>query len=203
MRRFVRVVLAGLVFIASADVTAAQRGQGGGNRPDQADASVPRLIRITGRLSPADGRKLAQVETVTLRLYAQESSDTVLWEETQHVMPDAEGRYAVLLGSTRPDGMPLEVFQSNEPRWIGTTIEGMEEKEGPRIRFVSVPYALRASDADTLGGLPVSAFVKSADADASTAARALPADSPSEILPGTPTALAKYSSATDLSPSNV
>ena len=195
MTNYLRLVcLCGLVLLSSAPVSAQE---------PRTSVSVPRLIRVSGTLTPADGRTLAQVETVTLRLYAQETGDAVLWEETQHVTPDAGGRYAVLLGSTRPDGIPVEIFQANEPRWLGTTLEGVGEKEAPRVRLVSVPYALRASDADTLGGLPASAFLKSADATASTPGRSLQADSPSEILPGTPTALAKYSSATDLSQSNV
>ena len=33
------------------------------------------------------------------------------------------------------------------------------EVEQPRVLLVSVPYALKAADADTLGGLPASAFV--------------------------------------------
>ena len=190
-----------VVVFLSSGVTFAQDAQNGRSRALPATASVPRLIRITGALTPANGRALAQVETITLRLYAEESSDMVLWEETQHVMPDAEGRYSVLLGSTRPDGMPLEVFQSSEPRWVGTTIEGMGEKEGPRIRFVSVPYALRASDADTLNGVPASAFVRSDDPR--TEASAAAADAPAAILPGVPDALGKYSGADDIVPSSL
>jgi hypothetical protein len=201
MRRFPGALFVVAVFLSAAPALSAQDTQSGRSHP-QTVASVPRLIRITGSLTPASGRALAQVETITLRLYAQEASDTVLWEETQHVMPDADGRYSVLLGSTRPDGLPLEVFQSSEPRWVGTTIEGIGEKEGPRLRFVSVPYALRASDAETLGGVPASAFVRSDDSRTSAAAAAS-VDAPAVILPGVPDALGKYSGTEDIVPSSL
>lgn len=202
MRRSSGLLLLVGVFLSSSVFTLAQHTQGRDDRAPQATASLPRLIRITGILKPADGRPLAQVETITLRLYAEDTSDTVLWEETQDVLPDAEGRFAVLLGSTRPDGVPQAVFQSNAPRWVGTTLERAGEQEGPRVRFVSVPYALRASDADTLGGIPASAYVRATDESTSTT-RSLMVDAPNVINPGTPTSLAKYTTATDLSQSNV
>src|SRR3990170_1578308 len=37
--------------------------------------------------------------------------------------------------------------------------EGAVLEEQPRILLVSVPYALKAADAETLGGKPASAFV--------------------------------------------
>ena len=33
------------------------------------------------------------------------------------------------------------------------------EVERPRVRITSVPYALKASDAETLGGRPASAYL--------------------------------------------
>ena len=199
MRRISGALFVVVVLLSTSIAVFAQDAQSGRARPQPDTASVPRVIRITGTLTPADGRPLAEVEIITLRLYAEESSETVLWEETQHVVPDAQGRYSVLLGSTRPDGMPRDLFQSNEPRWVGTTIEGVGEKEGPRVRFVSVPYALRASDADTLGGVPASAFVRSDDARASATTSAT--DAPAAILPGIPDAIAKYSGVDDIVPS--
>ena len=200
MRRGFKIVVLMVVLLSSPTPAIAQAPPAREVPRDQAGASVPRLVRIAGVLTPAHGRALAQVETVTLRLYAEESSETVLWEETQHVLPDAQGRYSVLLGSTRPEGIPLEVFHSSEPRWVGTTIEGVGEREAPRVRFVSVPYALRAADAETLGGVPASAFVRSDDSRVKTTA-ASSADVPTAILPGTPDAVAKYSGADDIVPS--
>jgi len=43
-----------------------------------------------------------------------------------------------------------------KPRWLGVTINGGQEQ--PRVLLLSVPYALKAADAETIGGLPPSAF---------------------------------------------
>jgi hypothetical protein len=53
----------------------------------------------------------------------------------------------------------LELFASGEPRWLGAQVQLPGEVEQPRVLLVSVPYALKALDSETLGGLPPSAFV--------------------------------------------
>jgi hypothetical protein len=97
---------------------------------------------------------------VTFALYAQESGGAALWMETQNVHPDANGNYTVLLGAASKDGVPAEQFASGEARWLGLQVENRPEHT--RVLLVSVPYALKAHDAETLGGLPPSAFVTTA-----------------------------------------
>ena len=46
--------------------------------------------------------------------------------ETQNVQADAGGHYSILLGSTKPDGLPSELFASEQARWIGVQIEQQE-----------------------------------------------------------------------------
>ena len=82
-----------------------------------------------------------------------------LWQETQTVVVDADGRYTLLLGATLPEGLPLELFASGEARWLGRRFERPGEAEQARVLLASVPYALKASDADTLGGRPPSAYL--------------------------------------------
>jgi hypothetical protein len=117
-------------------------------------------VRVTGAFQPADGLPAARVEIVTRAIYGEETGGTPLWQETQNVTLDAEGRYTVLLGATRPEGLPLDVFASGEARWLGKHVERPGEGEQPRVRLTSVHYALRASNADTLGGLPPSAYLR-------------------------------------------
>ena len=50
--------------------------------------------------------------------------------------------------------MVFAVFASGEARWIGITLQGPGESEGLRMRLTSVPYAVHASNAETLGGRP-------------------------------------------------
>ena len=54
--------------------------------------------------------------------------------------------------------MPQIAFTEERARWLGVTIAG---RALPRAMLVAVPYALRAADADTLGGQPADSFVRS------------------------------------------
>jgi fibronectin-binding autotransporter adhesin len=120
-------------------------------------ATVPRLIRITGTLHDAGGKSLTGNVPVTFALYQDQNDTTATWEETQTISLDASGHYSVLLGSTNANGLPLEIFSAGQARWLGVRPEGQTEQ--PRILLLSVAYALKAADADTLGGKPASAFV--------------------------------------------
>jgi len=66
------------------------------------------------------------------------------------------GHYSALLGSSSAIGIPVDVFSDGEARWLGVQAKGQRER--PSVMLVSVPYAMKASDAETLGGLPASAF---------------------------------------------
>jgi hypothetical protein len=123
-------------------------------------SSVPRLIRFTGVLVDTAGRPRSGVVGVTFSVYSQASGGAALWQETQNVPLDAQGRYAVLLGLTKTEGLPVEVFNSPESRWLGVWPQLEGEKEHTRVALVSVPYALKAADTETLQGLPASAFVR-------------------------------------------
>ena len=127
--------------------------------PSSATATaVPPMIRVAGSLRPATG-PAAPVETVTFAIYADETGGEPLWQETQNLTVNRDGQYTALLGSTVPDGLPLEVFPSKAARWLGIKIERSGEQEQRRVLLASVPYALRASDADTLGGRPATAYL--------------------------------------------
>ena len=106
-------------------------------------ASVPRLVQFSGVLKDQAGATLSGVQGVTFALYKEQSSGAALWIETQNVTADAEGRFAVLLGSTSPEGLPLELFSTGQARWLGVQAAGQEEP--PRIFLASVPYALATS----------------------------------------------------------
>jgi len=120
-------------------------------------AEVPRLIKFSGTLLDAQDRPLAGPVGVTFALYSQQTGGAALWLETQNVKPDANGVYTVLLGANSANGVPTELFASAEARWLEVQME--RQAEQPRVLLVSVPYALKAKDAETLGGKPASAFV--------------------------------------------
>jgi hypothetical protein len=94
---------------------------------------------------------------VTFAIYRQQDRGAPLWLETQNVTPDSTGHYSVLLSSTRAEGIPVDLFNTQEQRWLGAQVQGQAEQS--RVLLVSVPYAMKAVDAETVGGLPPSAFV--------------------------------------------
>lgn len=124
---------------------------------DSSSSTVPRLMKFSGTLLDSQNRPMPGTVGVTFAIYSQESGGAALWMETQNVHPDANGNYTVLLGEASKDGLPTEEFTSGEARWLGLQVEN--QTEGPRVLLVSVPYALKAHDAETLGGLPASAFL--------------------------------------------
>ena len=151
MRQLAARVSVSFVCLLTATIVSAQQS----SRSD----AVPRVMHITGVVAPANGKSAGSVETITLAIYAEENGGTPLWEETQQVAIDANGRYTILLGATRPDGLPLDLFASGEARWLGRRFEGGGEREQARVLLASVPYALKAADTDTLAGRPASDYL--------------------------------------------
>lgn len=124
----------------------------------------PRLMRYSGTLKERNGKTLSGVQGVTFALYRDQEGGSPLWVETQNVTADENGRFEVLLGSTTPDGLPIDLLGSGDSRWLGVHAQLPGEEEQSRILLVSVPYALKAADAETLGGKPASAFLLSPEA---------------------------------------
>jgi trimeric autotransporter adhesin len=118
-------------------------------------AVVPQLVNFSGKAIDPKGNVVSGITGITFSIYKDQYEGAPLWMETQNVTADAKGNYTVQLGVTS-DGLPLELFSTGEARWLGVQINGGEEQ--PRVLLLSVPYALKAADAQTLGGLPASAF---------------------------------------------
>ncbi len=120
---------------------------------------VPRLVKFSGVLKDASGSLLANTVGITFAIYSEQTGGAPLWEETQNVQ-FSQGRFAVFIGQNSSSGVPAELFASGQPRWLGVKALLPDETEQPRVLLASVPYALKAVDADTLGGLPASAFLQ-------------------------------------------
>jgi hypothetical protein len=123
------------------------------------DQIVPRLVKFNGTLQDSGGQPRTGTVGITFAIYHESNGGAPLWQETQNVQLDQQGHYDVLLGAVN-EGIPVELFTSGETRWLGVQVQLPGEEEQPRELLVSVPYALKAADAETLGGLPASAFVK-------------------------------------------
>jgi hypothetical protein len=99
----------------------------------------------------------ARTVGVTFAIYQQQDGGAPIWLETQNVTTDSTGRYSVLLGSTRNEGVPAELFDTQEQRWLGVQVQGQPEQA--RVLLVSVPYAFKAHEAEMLSGHEASEFI--------------------------------------------
>ena len=70
---------------------------------------------------------------------------------------DRDGKYSVLLGAATESGLPQTVFAAGQARWLGISIERAPEES--RVPLASVAYAMKAADAETLGGMSAGEFV--------------------------------------------
>jgi hypothetical protein len=120
---------------------------------------VRRLVKVSGVLTDFAGKPLSGEVQVKFTLYKEETDEEPLWTETQKLGIDTRGRYTALLGATQTGGVPVELFGSDDARWLGVEVEGQPPR--PRTLLLSVPYALKAVEAEKLAGKSVSDFVLS------------------------------------------
>ncbi len=172
--------------------------------------AVPKLVRFAGSFHPPANQNPGPLGA-TFAIYSQQEGGGPVWSEDQNVDIDSNGNYSVLLGSTKNEGVPLELFSSGEDRWLQVNFHVPGEVILPRVLLVSVPYALKASDADTLGGRPASAYaltnpstfvVPLGPAGASQSDQLVPRTSAGNAIPltssGTPGYIAKFTNTTDV-----
>jgi hypothetical protein len=126
------------------------------NHAASAPTSVPPLIPYSGVVNDTVGQAVPANASVTFLIYDDEQGGEPLFTETQSVSVGTTGRFRAQIGATFSNGIPIDLFASGEARWLGIQIAG--EPTQPRVLLASVPYALKAADAATLGGLPASAF---------------------------------------------
>jgi hypothetical protein len=159
-----RIALAGLLILAAfpCAVTAQNNLPAAPQQSLATASSVPQIIQFSGQLNETSGGAAIPSGTVsiTFALYENEQGGTALWSETQNVQVDSQGRYTALLGSASSEGVPLNLFTAVQAHWLAVQPLSQGFGEQPRVLLVSAPYALKAGDAETIGGLPPSAFVR-------------------------------------------
>ena len=171
-------------------------------------APGPRLVNFSGRATNPRGQGISGAVGVTFAIYKDQYDGAPLWLETQSLIADAKGNFTAALGATQPEGLPLTLFSTSEARWLGVRINGGDEQ--PRVLLMSVPYALKAADAETIGGLPPSAFLLAAPvtsapatatvnpAGSTAAASTPPASSDVTTAGGTVNTIPLFSTATNI-----
>ncbi len=148
MKNKIALILTAAIVISLASLAAAQ---------NSAEPVVPSFVKYSGSLADASGRSISGNVEVTFSLYREQRGGAALWMESQTVEADSGGNYTVALGLTTSQGLPPSLFVAGEARWLGVQLAG--QPEPPRVMLLAVPYAMKAGDAETLGGLPASAFM--------------------------------------------
>ena len=146
---------------------------------------VPHFVKFDGTLKQFTGAANGRVIALKFSIYADSTGGTPFWQEIQNTQLDLQGHYEVMLGATASDGIPTDLFATGEPRWLGVQPMWPGEVEQPRVLMVSVPYALEAANAQTLGGVPASAYARVASAP--TAEIAATTTTPSPNAAASPT----------------
>lgn len=184
-RAIVSAWLVTVVFATAAGSATAQNLAAG-------QAPATRQLPVSGVLTDADGNPRSGTAILTFGLYDAQENGTLLWTEVREVQADERGRYGALIGAISP--LPQEIFNSEQAQWLGIEFEG---RQLPRTMLVAVPYALRAADAETLGGRPLSSFVLAGpDGKLQTGSSAVA--EPLIDGSGTPGQMAKFTTATDI-----
>jgi hypothetical protein len=151
-------------------------------------AVIPQQVRYTGTLPNRPG----DIVEAVFKIYATAEGGEALWTETQRVSVSADGSYSVLLGAASQGGLPQTVFAAGQARWVGVTIDRAEESL--RSPLSSVAYAMKAGDAESVGGLAAANLVtkdelaKLAQTVATTTVQAQPAIQPETTPTGSGTA---------------
>jgi len=140
-------------------------------------AIVPQLMRYTGTAPNRAG----DIVEATFSVYAGPHGGEALWQETQRIEVGTDGKFNALLGAATEGGLPQRLFASGEGQWLAVSIERAEEQ--PRVKLASVAYAMKAADAETLGGVPATSFATQSQLAATAAA--LTAQASRQILPET------------------
>jgi hypothetical protein len=149
----------GCVLVGFSSLVLCLGAQTSASRPAFAQGPPP-LIQFSNVATDEVGNTLSGEVNITFSLYSSQQGGEPLWTETQNdVQLDPTGHYSVQLGITKPNGVPTAMFTTGEARWLGVQIA--EQAPQPRVLLLSVPYALKAGDAETIGGLPSSAFMLS------------------------------------------
>lgn len=143
---------------------------------------VPRLMKFSGVVKDASGYLLNGTVSIGFAVYANSTGGAPLWRENQ-TLQFSQGEYTAFLGQSSANGIPAELFSSGQSRWLGLRILAPGEEEQPRTFLTSVPYALKAVDADTLGGLPASAFLRVNPESSGAIANPVPIDPLPPVIP--------------------
>ena len=117
-----------------------------------AAAQVPPTVTFSARVTDGDAN-LQGAHALTFRLFDAAMGGNQRWSESYPQVEVDDGLVAVALGSQAP--LTTAVLGSG-PLWVEIVLDGATMS--PRLPLRSVPYAVRAGDASSLGGQPSTSF---------------------------------------------
>jgi len=109
-----------------------------------AAADVPREITYQGMLT-GNGTDPVSLE---VRFYDAATGGNLLWSELHPSVPRPEGLFSINIGSQTVGGVPDSALVTPEV-WLALSVNSGSELT-PRTRFVMVPYAAKASLAESV-----------------------------------------------------
>lgn len=116
---------------------------------------LPQIMPYQGFISTEGGAPVQDPVTLTFRIYEARDAVAPVWQETLQDVPVGDGWFYVYLGMLSP---VMNYVTDGRTRYLGISVNGEAEAE-PRQRIGSVPYAMYAGDAETLGGESPDVFV--------------------------------------------
>ncbi len=111
-------------------------------------AQTPLLIGHQGRLLAPNGKPLSGVQALKFKLYSSRRANRELWSETINVTLQ-KGYFTATLGLQR--ALKPSIFRNKE-LYLGITVGRGGKELLPRVRIVSVPYAILAHTAQNIRG---------------------------------------------------
>jgi hypothetical protein len=122
-----------------------------------AQPSLPNVIRFSGHVAVKTTSPAPSQQQIRFRIVADDLGQQELFAELQIVSVNAEGKFSVFVGETYAGGIPATVFADGGPRWLEFILGDGTVSRSP---ISTVPYAFRASVAETLNGKSATSFVE-------------------------------------------
>ena len=127
------------------------------DNPARDSRAVPNLIDYQGKITDSSSNPITSIVSITFTIYDDATGGSNLWDEIHSSVTPVDGLVHVLLGSV--DAFGTSLFDGSD-LWLGINVNSDGEMT-PRLRIVSVPYAIYANDSDNLDGYDSDDFVNS------------------------------------------